>query len=63
MTTNLTKTIMDKISQSLTEKFYYSTDLFRLIDDIFFELDSITNDQISIRHQLEEDVSAIEQAA
>ena len=55
--TAFTKNIMNKIAQSLCDKFYYKTDLFNLIGDLFIELENLVQVQSSLRPNLEEQIS------
>ena len=49
----VTKSVLDRMSDSLNSKFYYKLDVFRLIDDIFHELDQVLSDQQGIKSELD----------
>lgn len=53
----LTNHIMEMISNSLCDKFYYKTDLFKLINDLFYDLENILQIQHALRPKLEEEVA------
>jgi hypothetical protein len=51
--TRLAQNILDKVANSLNDKFYYKMDVCRAIDDLFFDLEGILADQEAIRPELE----------
>lgn len=50
----LTKNILQRAADSLNEKFYYKTNLVKLIDDLFYDLENAVAMQESIRSNLED---------
>jgi hypothetical protein len=50
----LTKNILNRTADSLNEKFYYKTDLHKLIEDIFYELEHVLANQEALRPNLDD---------
>lgn len=59
---SLTKNILHRATDSLNEKFYYKTNLVKMIDDIFYDLESAVAMQESIRPSLEDQETERSQA-
>lgn len=51
--TKVTKSVFDRMSDSLNSKFYYKLDVFRLIDDILHEIEDVLREQKLIREELD----------
>lgn len=52
--TRLTEQILNKTADSLNDKFYYKTDISKVLDDIFFEIENLIAAQESLRPELED---------
>lgn len=59
---SLTRNILHRATDSLNEKFYYKTNLVKVIDDLFYDLESAVAMQESIRPSLEDQETERSQA-